>query len=113
VGSAPVVQIPPKTAEVLLAAGSGPTEATPLAALEGNTTQTRIRIARGAIAIGPYTAAAIPNGRRTPDDMFAPRHLAELGKVVEQVLAAEAPMHVDLLARRVGGYFGSGASRNA
>jgi len=108
VGSAPVVQIPPKTAEVLLAAGSGPTEATPLAALEGNTTQTRIRIARGAIAIGPYTAAAIPNGRRTPDDMFAPRHLAELGKVVEQVLAAEAPMHVDLLARRVGGYFGIG-----
>ncbi len=40
--------------------------------------------------------------------MFAPRHLAELGKVIEQVLAAEAPMHLDLLARRVGGYFGVG-----
>jgi hypothetical protein len=40
--------------------------------------------------------------------MFAPRYLPELGKVVEQVLAAEAPMTVDLLARRVGGYFGIG-----
>jgi hypothetical protein len=104
-GSAPVVKIPPR-AEPVIAAGSGPTEATPLAAYEGNTTPTRIK--KGAIAIGPYTAAAIPNGRRTPDDLFAPRHLAELGKVVEQVLAAEAPMHVDLLARRVGGYFGIG-----
>ncbi|MDB4963878.1 MAG: helicase related protein [Myxococcales bacterium] len=107
-GSAPVVRIPPKqnSGEIILAAGSGPTEATPLTALEGNTTPTRI--ARNMIAIGPYTAAAIPNGRRTPDDLFSPRHLAELGKVVEQVLAAEAPMHVDLLARRVGGYFGIG-----
>ena len=104
-GSAPVVKIPPR-AEPVIAAGSGPTEAMPLAAYEGNTTPTRIK--KGAIAIGPYTAAAIPNGRRTPDDLFAPRHLAELGKVVEQVLAAEAPMHVDLLARRVGGYFGIG-----
>ncbi len=107
-GSAPVVQIPPKAGDVLLAAGSGPTEATPLSPLLGNTTPTRAILKRGAIAIGPYTAAAIPNGRRTPDDLFAPRHLAELGKVVEQVLAAEAPMHVDLLARRVGGYFGIG-----
>ena len=67
-----------------------------------------IRIARNTIAIGPYMAAAIPPGRRTPDDLFATRHLAELGKVIEQVLAAEAPMHVDLLARRVGAYFGVG-----
>jgi hypothetical protein len=67
-----------------------------------------VRVARGAIPIGPYTIAAIPAGRRAPDDMFAPRYLPELGKVVEQVLAAEAPMHVDLLARRVGGYFGIG-----
>ncbi|MBL0213282.1 MAG: DUF3320 domain-containing protein [Myxococcales bacterium] len=104
-GSAPAVKIPAR-GEPVIAAGSGPTEATPLAAYEGNTTPTRIK--RGTIAIGPYTAAAIPNGRRTPDDLFAPRHLAELGKVVEQVLAAEAPMHVDLLARRVGGYFGIG-----
>jgi hypothetical protein len=92
----------------VLAAGSGRVldAATPLAAYDKPTTPTRIP--RGAIAIGPYTAAAIPAGRRTPDDLFAPRHLAELGKVVEQVLAAEAPMHVELLARRVGGYFGIG-----
>lgn len=101
----PVVKIPPRV-DPVLAAGSGPTDATPMLAYEGQTTPTRIR--KGTIAIGPYTAAAIPNGRRTPDDMFAPRHLAELGKVIEQVLAAEAPMNLDLLARRVGGYFGIG-----
>jgi hypothetical protein len=67
-----------------------------------------VRIARNAIAIGPYLAAAIPAGRRAPDDLFAPRHLGELGKIIEQVLAAEAPMHVDVLARRVGAYFGIG-----
>ena len=67
-----------------------------------------VRISRNAIPIGPYVAAAIPPGRRTPDDLFAPRHLAELGKVIEQVLAAEAPIHLDLLARRVGAYFGIG-----
>jgi len=122
-GSSPVVRIPPKRTRppvvapapvavadtgALLAAGSGPNEATPLAALDGTTTSTRLRLARGAIAIGPYLAAAIPNGRRKPDDLFAPRHVAELGKVIEQVLAAEAPMHIGLLARRVGGYFGIG-----
>jgi very-short-patch-repair endonuclease len=67
-----------------------------------------IKIGRNSIPIGPYVAAAIPPGRRTPDDLFAPRHLPELGKVIEQVLAAEAPMHVGLLARRVGAYFGIG-----
>jgi hypothetical protein len=67
-----------------------------------------VRIARGTIAIGPYTAAAIPCGRRVPDDMFAGRHAGELAKVVEQVLAAEAPIHVELLARRVAAYFGVG-----
>ena len=69
---------------------------------------TPIRLARNAIAIGPYLAAAIPAGRRAPDDLFAARHLGELGKIIDQVLAAEAPMHVDLLARRVGAYFGIG-----
>jgi hypothetical protein len=67
-----------------------------------------VRLARNAITIGPYLAAAIPAGRRAPDDLFAPRHLPELGKIIEQVLAAEAPMHVALLARRVGAYFGIG-----
>jgi hypothetical protein len=88
-----------------VALGSGPTDA-PLEVDAGWTQPTRLP--RGAIAIGPYVAAAIPAGRRVPDDMFAPRHLDELGKVVEQVLAAEAPLHVDLLARRVGAYFGVG-----
>ena len=96
-----------------LAAGSGPTGA--VAQLLGDATDATppvatgsapVRIAKNAIAIGPYLAAAIPAGRRAPDDLFAPRHLAELGKIIEQVLAAEAPMHVDLLARRVGAYFG-------
>ncbi len=88
-------------AAAALADGSGPS---PIA--DGPTTP--VKIPRGSIAIGPYTTAAIPSGRRMPDDMFAPRHLAELGKVVEQVLAAEAPMSLELLARRVGAYFGIG-----
>ena len=99
-------------ANAAVAAGSGPTDA--VAALVGDSTapvasgSAPIRIARNAIAIGPYLAAAIPAGRRAPDDLFAPRHMAELGKIVEQVLAAEAPMHIDVLARRVGAYFGIG-----
>ena len=90
-----------------------PTDA-PVQAIDGTTVPTfatgssPVRLPRNAIPIGPYMAAAIPPGRRTPDDLFATRHLAELGKVVEQVLAAEAPMHLDLLARRVGAYFGIG-----
>lgn len=91
--SAPVVGDIPETLRTMpnLAAGSAP-----------------IKIAKNQIPIGPYVAAAIPPGRRTPDDLFAPRHLPELKKVIEQVLAAEAPMHLDLLARRVGAYFGIG-----
>jgi very-short-patch-repair endonuclease len=84
-------------------AGSGPSPSGLLDAASAP-----LRIPRGAIAIGPYTVAAIPAGRRVPDDLFAPRHLPELGKIVEQVLASEAPMHVELLARRVGAYFGIG-----
>jgi len=67
-----------------------------------------IKIARNAIPIGPYLAASVPAGRRAPDDLFAPRHLGEVGKIVEQVLAAEAPVHLEVLARRVGAYFGIG-----
>jgi hypothetical protein len=81
-------------------------EATPQ--LVDHAPTTPVKLARGAIAIGPYLAATIPAGRRSPDDLFAPRYLAEVGKIVEQVLAAEAPMHVELLARRVGAYFGIG-----
>ena len=87
--------------QITLAAGSGPAAITDIATAP-------VKIAKGSIAIGPYMAAAIPAGRRAPDDMFAPRHANELGKVIEQVLAAEAPMHLDLLSRRVGAYFGIG-----
>ncbi|HSR98853.1 MAG TPA: DUF3320 domain-containing protein, partial [Kofleriaceae bacterium] len=93
-------------------AGSGPTDA--VAALLADASapiaagSAPVRIARNAIAIGPYLAAAIPAGRRAPDDLFAARHAGELGKIVDQVLAAEAPMHMDVLARRVGAYFGIG-----
>ncbi|MDB4956389.1 MAG: helicase, partial [Myxococcales bacterium] len=98
-GSSPIVA--PSAAAVDLASGSGP-------AVQLGDATVRVRIKRGSIPIGPYTAALIPAGRRAPDDMFAARHLAELGKIVESVLAAEAPMHIDLLARRVGAYFGVG-----
>ena len=110
--AAPAALVDPQTAqtakvmvmlagETTLAAGSGPAAIT-------DTPTAPVKIAKGAIAIGPYMAAAIPAGRRAPDDMFAPRHASELGKVIEQVLAAEAPMHLDRLARRVGAYFGIG-----
>lgn len=95
-----------------LAAGSGPAvsplyaDATP--ELVDHAPTTPVKLARGAIAIGPYLAATIPAGRRSPDDLFAARYVGELGKIIEQVLAAEAPMHVDLLSRRVGAYFGIG-----
>ena len=92
----------------VIAAGSGPTDALAAPLTEGVVDTTPMRLPRGAITIGPYTAAAIPCGRRLPDDMFAGRHSGELGKVVEQVLAAEAPIHVDLLARRAAAYFGVG-----
>jgi very-short-patch-repair endonuclease len=114
-GSAPGTRTPARgrtSAQAVIAAGSGRTEA--VTRLLGDTTapaatgSAPVRLARNAIAIGPYLSAAIPAGRRAPDDLFAPRHLAELGKIIDQVLAAEAPMHVDLLARRVGAYFGIG-----
>ncbi len=89
----------PATGSDKLATGSGPAAPADSAP---------IRLARGAISVGPYTAAAIPCGRRVPADMFTGRHVGELAKVVEQVLAAEAPIHVELLARRVASYFGVG-----
>jgi very-short-patch-repair endonuclease len=111
----------PDTAGALrsAAAGSGPTDA--IAALIADAATARspggggmargsapVKMARNAIAIGTYQAAAIPAGRRAPDDLFAPRHLGEVGKIIEQVLAAEAPIHLDVLSRRVGAYFGIG-----
>ncbi len=97
------------TGGAVLAAGSGPTDAVGMTTLpEGSGPITPLRLPRGAIPIGPYTAAAVPAGRRAPDDMFLPRYATELGKCIEQVLSAEAPVHVDVLARRVGAYFGVG-----
>ena len=84
------------------AEGSGP--AAPIALADTSP----LRLPRGAITIGPYAAAAIPCGRRVPDDMFAGRHAGELAKIVEQVIAAEAPIHLELLARRAAAYFGVG-----
>jgi hypothetical protein len=114
IGSGPTARM---GAGGVLAAGSGPAPASSAGGPAGSQRLSSpsidvilppLRIPRGAISVGPYTVAAIPAGRRVPNDLFAPRHLPELGKVIEQVLAAEAPMHVDLLARRVGAYFGIG-----
>jgi len=95
----------PASGTPLLADGSGP-QGSPQPIDAGKTIPNKL--ARGAIAIGPYVAAAVPAGRRTPDDMFSPRHAGELGKLIETVLAAEAPIHIELLARRVSAYFGIG-----
>ncbi|MDQ3296775.1 MAG: AAA domain-containing protein, partial [Myxococcota bacterium] len=101
----PVLRIPPKPAAPEAIALDTTTGATPAFTASTDTLpalaagSAPIRLARGAIPIGPYTVAAIPAGRRAPDDLFAPRYLPELGKVVEQVLAAEAPMHVELVSR--------------
>jgi very-short-patch-repair endonuclease len=102
-----------RLAPAAIAAGSGPTDAVAAILADASSPTAAagsapIRIGKNTIAVGPYLAAAIPAGRRAPDDLFAARHLPELGKIIEQVLAAEAPMHVDLLARRVGAYFGIG-----
>jgi hypothetical protein len=122
-GSAPMsaplahtVPVAGAAADYALAAGSGPTGAEEQAAAAGSApsvilgevTAPVVRLPRGAIAIGPYIAAAIPAGRRVPDDMFSTRYGDELGKCVEQVVVAEAPIHLELLARRVAAYFGVG-----
>jgi hypothetical protein len=83
-----------------LARGSRPT-ASPLA------TQLSLGLGqRSTPPIAPYQAAPVPAGRRRPDDLFDPRHAEELGRVVERVLEVEAPIHLELLARRVAAYFG-------
>jgi hypothetical protein len=63
-------------------------------------------IKAASLGIAPYAMANVPAGRRAPGDLHLPKHAAELGKVIEQVLAAEAPMRIDLLVRRVAAYFG-------
>ncbi len=56
--------------------------------------------------IQPYTPAAITPGKLSADDLHAPEHAAEATRIVDRVLAAEAPIHLDLLSRRVGAHFG-------
>ncbi len=58
--------------------------------------------------VGRYLAATTPVGRRSADDLFSDKHRDEAIRVIERVLAAEAPIHLALLARRVGAYFGIG-----
>jgi hypothetical protein len=53
-----------------------------------------------------YRAAAVPTGRRRPDDLLEPRFEAELTRLIDQILEAEAPVHLDRMARRIGMYFG-------
>ncbi|TMQ04444.1 MAG: DUF3320 domain-containing protein, partial [Deltaproteobacteria bacterium] len=112
--AAPAAERPPSRAvePPPAAAGSGPTDAVAAGLADAASRVARgsapVRIARNAIPIGPYLAASVPAGRRAPDDLYAPRHLGEVGKIIEQVLAAEAPIHIDLLARRVAAYFGIG-----
>lgn len=62
--------------------------------------------ATGGPAIMPYQAASVPAGRRTADDLHDPARTEEVGKVIDAVLAVEAPVALPLLARRVGAYFG-------
>ncbi|MBX3472333.1 MAG: DUF3320 domain-containing protein, partial [Planctomycetes bacterium] len=57
-----------------------------------------------AVAQAPSAAYAPAPARvvsATPDDLFAPAALRPLFERIEEVVAAEAPLHVDLLVRRV------------
>jgi hypothetical protein len=93
----PSVVAAPAPAEPALAVGSEPTAV--------------VRSDAGARRIPPvlaYQSASVPAGRRTPDDLFDPKLADELGRLIEKVLAVEAPIHLNLLSRRVGAYFGIG-----
>jgi hypothetical protein len=59
-------------------------------------------------AVAKYVAASVPAGRRPADHVYEERYADEVAKIIGVVLAAEAPVHFDLLARRVGAYFGIG-----
>jgi hypothetical protein len=82
----------------VLAAGSAP-----LVMPSELTVRTRTAIR---LAIAPYVVAYVPAGRRSPNDVFSSKYDTELQNLVEQVLVAEAPIHVALLTKRVSAYFG-------
>lgn len=113
-GSAPVV-----------ATGSAPTRnvASPTTALapvpvagpsERDATERQVAAGSGGTSrailpsVGRYVAATTPVGRRSADDLFSPRHRDEAIRLIERIVSAEAPIHLGLLARRVGAYFGIG-----
>jgi hypothetical protein len=88
----------PESVATPLAVGSTPTPA-PMPALP-------LPLAMPTIA--RYVAASVPAGRRPADQMYEARYADEVAKIISVVLAKEAPVHLDLLARRVGAYFGIG-----
>ncbi|MBK9031821.1 MAG: DUF3320 domain-containing protein [Myxococcales bacterium] len=55
--------------------------------------------------VGRYAVATIAAKRRTADDLFDVARGDDLGKVIDSVLAIEAPVHAGLLARRVAAAF--------
>ena len=85
---------------VIAPADSSPTARTSIAKGSGGTP------AASSIAVIDYRAVSLPMGRRKPDELFEPKLADELARLIDQVLAAEAPIHLALLARRVGLYFG-------
>jgi very-short-patch-repair endonuclease len=100
---------PPSAGSASPSAGSAPTGRA--AAVASPARAARPAPARPAVertAIGRYAVASVPAGRRTVDDLYDVGRVDELGKVLDAVLAVEAPIHVGLLARRVAAYFGIG-----
>lgn len=82
----------PKPATPTLAEGSGPV----VNSMPG-------------VLVTPYAFATVPSGRRRPTDLFSLRYVPELVKLVERVVHVEAPLCVEMLARRIAPYFGMNA----
>ncbi len=53
-----------------------------------------------------YQCAELPRVSNDPDDFFAPRARRQIAGMVAKVLATEAPVHPEVLARRVAGCWG-------
>ena len=115
----PSVSPPPPASRAAPAARATPNAGS--AAAGKARTSTRQKTSPGAVApipkpstsgtappVTPYQVASVPAGRRKPDDLFDPAREPEIAKVIDAVLAVEAPIHLSLLARRVGAYCGVG-----
>jgi hypothetical protein len=57
--------------------------------------------------VEPYRPCELPRVSEDPETIHDPRRSAEVRAAVARVVAQEAPLHVDLLARRVGTAFGA------